>query len=161
MRTVNWFSLRIASSMRTHFIVQSGASGEGLGWVDLDLGSSPGWWADTVATYCQSRMVEHPKSKSTQPSPSPDAPDCTVRVYNFPKVESSGRNISGGDRGEVAAHCQVRLRLRDAAPTQEGDLRAQGQHHEAGRRSVSQGWIRLIAFKGLMSAATFPCIYKI
>ena len=34
-----------------------------LGWVDLDLGSSPG----TVATYCPSRMVEHPKSKSTQP----------------------------------------------------------------------------------------------
>ena len=22
-----------------------------LGWVDLDLGSSPGWWATTVATY--------------------------------------------------------------------------------------------------------------
>ena len=39
-----------------------------LGWVDVDLGSSPGWWAATVATYCQSRMVEHPKSKSTQPS---------------------------------------------------------------------------------------------
>ena len=38
-----------------------------LGWVDLDLGSSPGWWAATVATYCPSRMVEHPKSKSTQP----------------------------------------------------------------------------------------------
>ena len=33
-----------------------------LGWVDLDLGSSPGWWAATVATYCPSRMVEHPKS---------------------------------------------------------------------------------------------------
>ena len=57
-------------------IVQSGASGEGLGWVDLDLGSSPGWWADIVATYCPSRMVELPKSKSTQQSPSPDAPDC-------------------------------------------------------------------------------------
>ena len=38
-----------------------------LGWVDLDLRSSPGWWAATVATYCPSRMVEHPKSKSTQP----------------------------------------------------------------------------------------------
>ena len=58
------------------FSVQSGTSGEGLGWVDLHLGSSPGWWADTEATYCPSRMVEHPKSKSTQPSPSPDAPDC-------------------------------------------------------------------------------------
>ena len=40
---------------------------EYLGWVDLDLGSSIGWWAATVATYCPSRMVEHPKSKSTQP----------------------------------------------------------------------------------------------
>ena len=38
-----------------------------LVWVDLDLGSSPGWWAGTVASYCPSRMVEHPKSKSTQP----------------------------------------------------------------------------------------------
>ena len=40
---------------------------EYLGRVDLDLGSCPGWWAATVATYCSSRMVEHPKSKSTQP----------------------------------------------------------------------------------------------
>ena len=39
---------------------------EYLGWVDLDLGSSIGWWAATVATYCPSRMVEHPKSKLTQ-----------------------------------------------------------------------------------------------
>ena len=38
-----------------------------LGWVDLDLGSPPGWRAAIVATYCPSRMVEHPKSKSTQP----------------------------------------------------------------------------------------------
>ena len=43
-----------------------------LGWVELDLGSSPGWWAATVATYCLNRMVEHPKSKSTQPN-------CTTR----------------------------------------------------------------------------------
>ena len=38
-----------------------------LGWVDLDLVSSPGRWAATVATYCPSQMVQHPKSKSTQP----------------------------------------------------------------------------------------------
>ena len=38
-----------------------------LGWVDLNLGSSPGWWAAPVDTFCPSRMVEHPKSKSTQP----------------------------------------------------------------------------------------------
>ena len=38
-----------------------------LGWVDLDLDNSPGWMAAIVATYCQSRMVEHLKSESTQP----------------------------------------------------------------------------------------------
>ena len=58
--------------------IQGGAGGlaaglgvpcpRGLGFFDLDLGSSPGWWAATVATYCPSRMVEHSKSKSTQPS---------------------------------------------------------------------------------------------
>ena len=38
-------------------------------WVLLTWiwGVPPGWWAATVATYCTSRMVEHPKSKSTQP----------------------------------------------------------------------------------------------
>ena len=34
----------------------------GLGW--LRFGEFPGRWAATVATYCLSRMVEHPKSKS-------------------------------------------------------------------------------------------------
>ena len=38
-----------------------------LGLVDLDLGSSLGWWAAPAATYCPSRMVKHTKSKSTQP----------------------------------------------------------------------------------------------
>ena len=47
-------------SSSPHCLLQSGASGERLGWVDLDLGSSPGWWAASVATYCPSRMVEHP-----------------------------------------------------------------------------------------------------
>ena len=37
-----------------------------LGWVDLDLGSSPGKWAATVATYCPSQMVQHSKYASTQ-----------------------------------------------------------------------------------------------
>ena len=36
-----------------------------LGW--LRFGEFPGWWAATVATYCPSRVVEHPKSKSTKP----------------------------------------------------------------------------------------------
>ena len=35
--------------------------------VVLDLGISPGWSAAIVATYCQSRVVEHAKSKPTQP----------------------------------------------------------------------------------------------
>ena len=39
-----------------------------LGWVDLDLDNSPGWMAAFVATYCQSRMVEHLKSEPTQPN---------------------------------------------------------------------------------------------
>ena len=38
------------------------------------------WWAASVATYCPSRMVEHPKCNSTQPSHSPDVPDCTESV---------------------------------------------------------------------------------
>ena len=38
-----------------------------LGWFDLDLGSSPGWWAAIVASYCPSRVAEHPKTKSPQP----------------------------------------------------------------------------------------------
>ena len=38
-----------------------------MGWVDSELGSSPGWWAATVATYCPSKQVQHPKYKSTQP----------------------------------------------------------------------------------------------
>ena len=48
-------------------------------WVGLTLilGVSPGWWAATVATYCLSRMEEHPKTKSTKPSPPGDGPPCT------------------------------------------------------------------------------------
>ena len=47
--------------------VQGGTSprGPGLGW--LGFGEFPGWWAATIATYCPSMMVEHSKSKSTQP----------------------------------------------------------------------------------------------
>ena len=35
-----------------------------LGWVDLDLGSSPGWWAAIVASYCPSGVVEQPRSET-------------------------------------------------------------------------------------------------
>ena len=47
--------------------VQRDPGGPTQGFVDLDLGSYHGWLAATVATYCPIRMVEHPKSKSTQP----------------------------------------------------------------------------------------------
>ena len=56
---------RVAQLYRVTLVV------EYLSWVDLDLGSSSGWLAANVATYCPSRMVEHPKSKSTQPKYSP------------------------------------------------------------------------------------------
>ena len=36
----------------------SSPSKHGLGW--------PGWWAVPLATYCQNRMKEHPRYKSTQ-----------------------------------------------------------------------------------------------
>ena len=48
-----------------------------LGWVDLDLGSSPGWCAPSVATYYPCRVVEHPKSKSTKPSLRGHGTPCT------------------------------------------------------------------------------------
>ena len=32
-------------------VLQGGDGGWLLGWVDFDLGSSPGWWAATVATF--------------------------------------------------------------------------------------------------------------
>ena len=47
-----------------------------VGWVDLDMGSSPGWWAAGVATYCPSRVVDHSKSKSTKPSPRAHGTPC-------------------------------------------------------------------------------------
>ena len=48
--------------------IQSGAAGHSLGFEDEDLGSSPGWWAASVAIYCPSRPGELPKSSSSKPS---------------------------------------------------------------------------------------------
>ena len=39
------------------YFLQVRSGGNGLGWVDLDMGSSPGWWATTLATYCQGSML--------------------------------------------------------------------------------------------------------
>ena len=48
--------LNVSSPYRVALVV------EYLGWVDLNLSCSLGWWAAIVATYCSSRMVELPKS---------------------------------------------------------------------------------------------------
>ena len=39
-----------------------------LGWVDFNLGCSTGRWAVLQLQSCPSKTVEHPKSKSTQPT---------------------------------------------------------------------------------------------
>ena len=62
------FPVRTLSSFQLKFVVQSGASGHSLGFEDEDLGSSPGWWAATVATYCPNRPGELPKFLFTKPS---------------------------------------------------------------------------------------------
>ena len=51
-----------------------------LGFEDEDLGSSPGWWAATVASYCLNRLVELPKCLSSKPSERRDAQQCTYQV---------------------------------------------------------------------------------
>ena len=38
--------------------LQRDPGGLAQGFVDFDLGSSPGWWAATIATYCPSRPGE-------------------------------------------------------------------------------------------------------
>ena len=42
--------------------VQSGAAYHSLGFEDENLGSSPGWWAATAASYCPSRPGNYPNS---------------------------------------------------------------------------------------------------
>ena len=62
--------------------VQSGASDRSLGFEDEDLGSSPGWRAATVATYCPSRQGELPKFLSSKPCEWSDAPRCSLWLHN-------------------------------------------------------------------------------
>ena len=50
-----------------HDQLQSGAAHRSWGFEGEDLGSSPGWWAATVATYCPSKPGELPKSLSSKP----------------------------------------------------------------------------------------------
>ena len=85
-------AIRLAGRMNIDGMILQGAASHvlvDLGWVDLDLGSSTGWWAATVATYCPSRVVEHLKSKSTKPSLRGHGTPCrkeariTINVANF------------------------------------------------------------------------------
>ena len=46
--------------------VQGDPEGLGLGYVDLDFGSSLGWWSATIATYCPRRRMKHLILISTQ-----------------------------------------------------------------------------------------------
>ena len=55
-------------AFKTFTYVPGYSSGVDMDLVDLDLGICSGWWAATVAAYCPSRMMELPKSKSTQPN---------------------------------------------------------------------------------------------
>ena len=57
----------------THLLVD-------LGRVDLDLGCSTGRWAVLQLRCCPSKTVEHPKSKSTQPSPRGDGSHCSLTL---------------------------------------------------------------------------------
>ena len=56
--------------------LQSGAAHHSLGFVDENLGGSPGWWAATVATYCPSRPEELPTFLSSKPCEWRDAQQC-------------------------------------------------------------------------------------
>ena len=56
-----------ATMAMKHEHIQSGTARHLLGFEDEDLGSSPGWWAATVATYCPSRTGELQKFLSSKP----------------------------------------------------------------------------------------------
>ena len=56
------------AGMFLHSSVHRWASRHSLGFEDENLGSSPSWWAATVATYCPSRLGELPKLLSSKSS---------------------------------------------------------------------------------------------
>ena len=62
------------------------------GFEDDDLGSSSGWRATTVATYCPSRPGELPKSSSLKPCDRVDEKRC-IRMLRHPM----GTSFSRGD----------------------------------------------------------------
>ena len=78
-----WSSGQVAPNVKQKYRVTKVVAD--LGWVDLDLISSPGMWAATVATYCPNQMVQHPKSKSTQPR---SATTIVTLYMKAPKINS-------------------------------------------------------------------------
>ena len=56
---------------------------ESLGLVESNLGSSLGWLANIVGSYCLGRKVEHHTSISTKPSPRPDETHCTMHPLGW------------------------------------------------------------------------------
>ena len=57
-----------------------------LGWVELNLRSSLGRLANTVGSYCQGKMVEHPKSMLTKPGSPPDETPCKRLIAKMESV---------------------------------------------------------------------------
>ena len=60
-----------ANSKSYMWDLQGGAGGLAVGWVDLDLGSSPGWWSATAATLLPNQVggtsqVQVNKTQSTR-----------------------------------------------------------------------------------------------
>ena len=51
------------------YLIYTEAAYHSLGFEDGNLGSSPGWWAATVATYCPSRQGELPKFLANDGTP--------------------------------------------------------------------------------------------
>ena len=74
-----------------------GPYGHRVGWVDLDVGGSHG--LGTVATFCSSRMVEHPKSQSTHRGHSQMTSDKFLRFWTPPPWSvQNPRNLPSFDQ---------------------------------------------------------------
>ena len=68
--------------------------------------------AATVAAYCPSRVVEHPKSKSTQPKFASSRRWATLYIRKWTiNPMSKGGTMRGGSGASRAAECRTGLRL--------------------------------------------------
>ena len=118
---------------------------EYLCWVDLDLGSSPGWWATTIATYCPSKMMELPKSKSTKPRyPGRQRPgaDClgnlepNLKWFFKLKLKPKTFPLNCHPAGERHPHRQLVRRRHRGRRAHEA---ARGAEEDGGRQGESAG----------------------